>query len=144
MIFLSKEKHAVGKYMPTEKKYSYQELRQIAEKFLINHKLGVLATGRKNGTAQQSLVSYTYDGSDVLITASESTAKIKNIRKNPGVSFAVWKDETCVVVYGEAKLLQGKNAENYLGHALNPGLQPGERTLIVLKPTTWRWARITG
>lgn len=130
--------------MPAEQKLNYAELRELAEKFLQKNTLGILATGRKNGTAQQSLVSYSYDGTEVLITASDTTAKIKNIRKNPGISFAVWEGETCVVVYGEAKLLQGKNAENYLGRSLSPGQQPGERTLIVLSPNTWRWARIKG
>ena len=77
------------KILSTEKKYNYQELRELAEQFLLQHKLGVLATGRQNGTAQQSLVSYNYTGTDISITASESTAKIKNIRKNPGISFAV-------------------------------------------------------
>ncbi|MBA00985.1 MAG: hypothetical protein CL752_01005 [Chloroflexi bacterium] len=130
------------KILSTEKKHSYQELRKLAEQFLLQHKLGILATGRKNGTAQQSLVYYNYNGTDISITASESTAKIKNIRKNSGISFAVSEGETCVVVYGEAKLLQGKSAENYLGRPLSQGLQPGERTLIILSPKTWRWARI--
>ena len=82
------------KILSTEKKHSYQELRKLAEQFLLQHKLGILATGRKNGTAQQSLVYYNYNGTDISITASESTAKIKNIRKNSGISFAVSEGET--------------------------------------------------
>ncbi len=51
--------------MSTEKTHSYQELRKLAEQFLLKHKFGILATGRKNGTAQQSLFYYNYNGTDI-------------------------------------------------------------------------------
>jgi len=130
--------------MTTAPRKSYAELLAIAQDFLKERHLGVLATGRRNGTPQQTILSYNFDGKDVVISTGDATAKVKNIRKRPGVSLAVTDGPRCVVVYGDARLLQGAEAEAYLGRPPGSGRQGGTPTLIVFSPHTYRWARLEG
>jgi len=130
--------------MTTQPRKTYAELKAMAEQFLKDHRLGILATGRRDGTPQQSILSYAYDGKDVVISTGGDTAKAKNIRKKAGVSLAVSDGPTCVVVYGKARLLQDAEAEAYLGRPAGSGRQPGTPTLIVFEPETYRWARLEG
>jgi nitroimidazol reductase NimA-like FMN-containing flavoprotein (pyridoxamine 5'-phosphate oxidase superfamily) len=123
---------------------TYEELKAIAEQYLKDHRLGVLATGRRDGTPQQSILSYSFDGKDVVISTGSDTAKVKNIRRRPGVALAVTDRPRCVVVYGNARLLQGSEAEAYLGRPVGSGRQGGVPTLIVFSPATYRWARLEG
>ncbi len=130
--------------MTTAPRKTYPELLAMAQQFLKDHRLGILATGKRNGTPQQSILSYAFDGKDVVISTGDQTAKAKNIRKRPGVSLAVSDGPTCVVVYGSARLLGGAAAEAYLGRPPGSGRQPGTPTLIVFSPETYRWARLEG
>ncbi len=131
--------------MTTQPRKTYEERKAQAEQFLTDHSSGIFATGRRDGSPQQSILRYTYSvGGDVVIATGDSTAKVKNIRKNAGVSLAVAQGPTCVVVYGAAKLLQGADAEAYLGEPPGSGSQPGTPTLIVFTPATFRWARLDG
>jgi len=128
----------------TPPRKTFEELKVLADEFLKNHRLGVLATGKRDGTPQQSILGYKFDGKDIVIQTGDETAKVKNLRKRPGVSLAVTDGPTCVVVYGEARLLQGAEAEAYLGEAPGSGRQRGTPTLIVFAPETYRWARLEG
>jgi pyridoxine/pyridoxamine 5'-phosphate oxidase len=130
--------------MTTAPRKTYAELLVIAQDFLKERHLGILATGRRKGTPQQSILSYNFDGKDVVISTGDVTAKVKNIRKRPGVSLAVTDGPRCVVVYGTARLLQGAEAEGYLGRPAASGRQGGTPTLIVFAPETYRWARLEG
>ena len=130
--------------MTGEPRKTYEELQVMAVEFLSNHRLGVLATGRRNGSAQQSIIAYSFDGDDVVVRTGSETAKVKNLRRQDGVSLAVTDGPTCVVVYGTARLLQGDEAEAYLGEPPGSGRQRGTPTLVVFSPETWRWARIEG
>ncbi len=74
--------------------------------FLKEHRLGVLATGRRDGSPQQSLIGYQFDGSDFVISARAPSAKAKNIRKRPGVSLAVNDGGSVVIVFGRARVVR--------------------------------------
>ena len=130
--------------LPSPPRKSREELKAIATDFLKNHRLGIVATGKRDGSTQLSIVSCVIKGSDIVVSTGSATAKYKNARRNPKVSLAVYDGPTCVVVYGEARLLQGAEAEAYLGEAASSGRQPGTPTLIVFPATTYRWARIEG
>lgn len=123
---------------------TFAELRVLADEFLKSHRLGVLATGKRDGSPQQSILGYAFDGADIVISTGSDTAKVKNLRKRPQLSLAVTDGPTCVVVYGTARLLQGAEAEAYLGRKPESGRQGGEPTLIVFAPETYRWARLEG
>ena len=116
----------------------------MAEQYLKDHRLGVLATERGSGMPQQSIVGYQFDGSDIVVSTGSDAAKVKNIRRRPGVSIAVTDGPTCVVVSGQARLLDGAEAETYLGEPAGSGRQTGTPTLIVFPAESYRWARLEG
>jgi len=128
----------------TTPRRSYDEMKALADEFLKGQRLGIFATGKRDGTPQQSILGYTFNGTDIVIQTGSDTAKVKNARRLPGVSLAVSDGPTCVVVYGNARLLQGDEAEKYLGEAPGSGRQRGTPTLIVFSPDQYRWARLEG
>ena len=128
----------------TPPRKTFEELKVIADEFLKNHRLGILATGKRDGSPQQSILGYRFDGTNILIQTGDDTAKVKNLRKRPGASLAVTDGPTCVVVYGQARLLQGDEADAAFGEPINSARQRGTPTLIVFAPETYRWARLEG
>jgi len=79
--------------------YTDEQLR-----FLADHRWGVLATGRADGSPQQAMVGYTLDGERrILISTQAFTAKWRNALREPRVSFTVPDGRVHVVVYGVAE-----------------------------------------
>lgn len=72
--------------------------------FLADHVWGVLATGRADGSPQQSLVGYVLDDAGrILVLTQAVTAKWRNAMRQPQVSFTVADGRVHVVVYGVAE-----------------------------------------
>jgi PPOX class probable F420-dependent enzyme len=123
---------------------SFAEQKVKADEFLKNHRSGILATGKRDGSPQQSILGYRFDGAEVVINTGDETAKVKNIRKNPRVSLAVVEGPTYVVVYGEARLLQGAEAEAKVGGPVHSAQQRDTPTLMVFSPEIYRWTCLDG
>ena len=70
----------------TPPRKTFEELKVIADDFLKNHRFGILATGKRDGSPQQSILGYRFDGTNILIQTGDDTAKVKNLRKRPGAS----------------------------------------------------------
>jgi PPOX class probable F420-dependent enzyme len=130
--------------MATQQRKTYEELRALADEFLKERRIGIFATGRRDGSPQLTLLGYRFNGQEIVINTGSDTAKVKNIRKRPRVSLAVSDGPRCVVVYGEARLLTGTEAETYVGGPVDSARQRGEPTLIVFAPDSYRWARLEG
>ena len=130
--------------MTAQPRKTYQEMRTLVDEFLKERRLGIFATGRRDGSPQLTIVAYRFDGKEIVINTGAETAKVKNVRKRPRVSLAVSDGPRCVVVYGEARLLQGAAAEALAGGPVSSGRQGGAPTLIVFAPETYRWARLEG
>ncbi len=74
--------------------------------FLHAHNLGVLATGRADGSPQQSMVLYGLDAEDrLLISAKDYTAKWHNAVRQPKVSLTVVDGREHLVIYGRAETI---------------------------------------
>ena len=73
------------------------------DKWLSEHALCTLATGRRDGSPQLSLVSYAYDGHQILISTSFDRAKWVNSKRTTKVSLLVQDGRQYVVVYGRAE-----------------------------------------
>ena len=82
-----------------------------AQEFLKNNHRGCLVTRKKDGSLQMTLVSPVLgaDG-NVIITARDTTYKVKNIQRNPQIS---------LLVYGEKF-----NGSNYIRSTARPKLSP--------------------
>src|SRR3982751_5963941 len=65
-----------------------------ARAFLRDNHHGVLVTRKKNGALQMTLVSPAIaPNGELIITARDSTYKVKNIRRNPEVSLLVYSEK---------------------------------------------------
>jgi len=123
------------------------EQRAYAE----GHIWGVLATGRSDGSPQQSMIGYYLDEEGrVVISAKAFTAKWKNAVRQPRVSLTVADGRIHLVVYGEAETisddplraaltaqvfatLSGGDAPD--PESIVPMLDEQERTVIRITPT---------
>ena len=72
--------------------------------FLDTHRWAVLATGRKDGAPQQSMVGYFVDDDGRLVLSVKSyTAKWHNALRQPSVSITVPDGREHLVINGEAE-----------------------------------------
>jgi PPOX class probable F420-dependent enzyme len=74
--------------------------------YLDAHLWAVLATGRADGSPQQSMIGYVVDDEGrLLISAKSYTAKWKNALRQPRVSVTVPDGRSHLVIYGEAEAI---------------------------------------
>ena len=74
--------------------------------FLTSHLWGVLATGRRDGSPQLSMVGYVLDDNDRLVISAKSyTAKWTNATRQPNVALMVTDDRRNVTVYGTVECI---------------------------------------
>ena len=75
------------------------------EAFLTDHVWAVLATGRKDGSPQVSMIGYAWDGSAILVSIKSYTAKWRNALRQPRVALLVHEGRKQLVIYGRAQAL---------------------------------------
>ena len=83
-------------YTIGEIKYLPGGIMEIAEarEFLKDKHHGVLVTRKKDGALQMTLVSPVIgSGGNVIITARDTTYKVKNMRRNPQISLLVYGEK---------------------------------------------------
>lgn len=73
------------------------------ERYLREHVWAVLATGRRDGSPQVSMIAYDYDGRDIAISIKSYTAKWKNVLRQPKVALLVHDGRKQLIVYGRAE-----------------------------------------
>ena len=74
--------------------------------FLEDHTWAVLATGRSDGSPQQSMVGYSVDDDGrIVISAKAYTAKWRNALRQPHVCLTVPDGRQHLVVYGTAETI---------------------------------------
>jgi PPOX class probable F420-dependent enzyme len=79
--------------------------------FLDDHTWAVLATGRSDGSPQQSMVGYVVDDEGrIVISAKAYTAKWKNVVRQPNVCLTVPDGRQHLVVYGAAETIDADPA----------------------------------
>lgn len=89
-------------------------------KFLQDHRLCVFATGRKDGSPQQSYIGYQYDGKQFLLGGGATSFKMKNLARNPGCSMVVTDGRGFVLVYGTAELVEDESEMAKLQERFGP------------------------
>jgi PPOX class probable F420-dependent enzyme len=120
------------------------------KRYLEDHVWAVLATGRSDGSPQQSMVGYVLDGEGrLVISAKRYTAKWKNTTRNPKVAVTVPDGRTHLVIYGTAETIDTDplraeltadvfariaNTDRPDPTSLVPTLDDQERTIIRITP----------
>jgi PPOX class probable F420-dependent enzyme len=84
------------------------------ETYLREHSLGVLGTGRGDGSPQLSMIVYDYDGTDIVISVTSDRAKWKNAVRQPKVALLVPDGRKQLILYGTAEGVTDTEARNAL------------------------------
>ena len=128
-------------------------------KFLQAHRLCVFATGRKDGSPQQSYIGYQYDGAQFLLGGQATSFKMRNLARNPGCSLVVTDGRGFVLVYGTAELVEDAAEMTKLQERFGPRAAPrpaagdasppprapmGKRVNILMTPTKVMADRMNG
>ena len=82
------------------------------DQYLRDHSLGVLGTGRRDGSPQLSMIIYDYDGSDLVISVTSDRAKWKNAMRQPNVALLVPDGRKQLIVYGTVEGVTETAARN--------------------------------
>ncbi|HEX5369144.1 MAG TPA: pyridoxamine 5'-phosphate oxidase family protein [Dehalococcoidia bacterium] len=93
-------------------------------KFLQEQRLCVFATGRKDGSPQQSYIGYQYDGKQFLLGGQATSFKMKNLKRNPGCSMLVTSGRGFVLVYGKGELVEDEAEMAKLQERFGPRAAP--------------------
>jgi PPOX class probable F420-dependent enzyme len=100
------------------------ELSPEASQWLKDHTLCILATGRKDGSPQQSYVGYQFDGTQFLMGGNATSFKMKNLRRQPRCSLTITDGRGYVVVYGRAQLVDDATEMEKLQARFGPRAAP--------------------
>lgn len=122
-----------------------------AAEFLREHMWAVLATGRRDGSPQQSMIGYVVDDEGrIVISIKSYTAKWKNVLRQPRVSLTVPDGRAHLVIYGEAEAIDRdplraeltadvfarlSNAARPDPASIVPMLDEQQRTVLRITPT---------
>ncbi|MEE8337511.1 MAG: TIGR03618 family F420-dependent PPOX class oxidoreductase [Dehalococcoidia bacterium] len=68
--------------------------------YLREHRMAVLATGRKDGSPQISTINYHFDGADIVISVTSDRAKWVNTVRQPRVAMLVLDGRKQLILYG--------------------------------------------
>lgn len=92
--------------------------------WLKDHSLCVFATGRKDGSPQQSYIGYQFDGSQFLLGGQATSFKMKNLARQPRCSLSITDGRGFVVVYGKAELVSDATEMEKLQARFGPRAAP--------------------
>jgi len=76
------------------------DLHPTVAEYLKGHRTAVLATNRKAGAPQQTLIAYHFDGNDIAISVRGFSQKAKNLLRRPDASLAVIDGQRQLIVSG--------------------------------------------
>ena len=83
------------------------------EQIIREERLAILATLRRDGSAQLSPINYVNQDDQILISTTRDRAKCHNVRRNPQVSLCILRPggRPYVTVYGQAQIEETDIAE---------------------------------
>jgi pyridoxine/pyridoxamine 5'-phosphate oxidase len=119
----------------------------IAE-YLKGHRVAVLATSRKAGPPQQTLIAYQFNGEDLAMSVRGFSQKAKNLTCRPDASLAVIDGARQLIVTGKVTIISDEvevlrlNKERMRRNAtrqetdaeLTERLHREERVILLVKP----------
>ena len=82
------------------------EFNESLTEYIRKHRTAVLATNRKSGPPQLTLISYNFDGKDFAISTRGESVKAKNIVRRPDVCLGIIDGGQQLMVYGKARVVR--------------------------------------
>jgi PPOX class probable F420-dependent enzyme len=78
------------------------------EQFLNDHRLAVIATVRRDGRPQLTVVYYAWQDGRIIVSTTRSRVKARNIRRDPRVTICALEEQpnfSYQTVYGRGEIL---------------------------------------
>ena len=82
------------------------EVNEAMAEYLKTHRTALLATNRKQGAPQQTLISYHWDGSNFAVSVRGFSQKAKNLRLRPDASLAVIDGARQLIATGKITVIE--------------------------------------
>ncbi len=92
--------------------------------YLREHVWALLATTRADGSPQVSMVAYTWDGTDAVVSCRRSTAKAANAARRPGVVLSVPDGRRYLSVAGRCEVVRADPERTDLTRRVQAALGP--------------------
>jgi nitroimidazol reductase NimA-like FMN-containing flavoprotein (pyridoxamine 5'-phosphate oxidase superfamily) len=119
--------------------------------YVREHRLAVMATQRKAGPPQLTMINYMFDGGEYLVTVRGYSLKAKLLRRRPELSLAIVDGRRQAIVYGTSRLIEDLDevvtiARRLRAHAGMPEqsieetrewAEREQRVIIVMTPTSY-------
>jgi PPOX class probable F420-dependent enzyme len=119
--------------------------------YVREHRLAVMATQRKAGPPQLTMINYMFDGEHYLVTVRGQSLKAKILRRRPELSMAIVDGRRQVIVYGTSRLIEDLDevvtiAQQLRAHSGQPEqsieatrewAEREQRVIIVVTPTSY-------
>ena len=111
-------------------------LNDNLKQFVAENRRGVLATFRRDGSAQMSIITCGPLQDGVAFTTTEDRAKLRNLRRNPQCTLMVARENwsAYVVLQGSARLLSADNTD---ADELRLALRDVFRTAAATEHPSW-------
>jgi PPOX class probable F420-dependent enzyme len=98
--------------------------------FLRDHLWALLATSRRDGAPQVSMVAYDFDGADLVVSCHRGSAKAVNARTRPAVVLTVADDRRYLAVQGMADVLVTGEERDQLTRRVQEALGPDDAAIL--------------
>jgi PPOX class probable F420-dependent enzyme len=105
-------------------------LTDAETEFLRSHRWALVATTRRNGAPQVSMVAYHFDGADIVMSIRKSAAKWANTARQPEVVVTVADDQSYVSVAGRADRIASDPDREQLTRRVLASLKPQHASLL--------------
>jgi PPOX class probable F420-dependent enzyme len=113
--------------------------------YIKGHRNAILATNRKAGPPQLTLISYYYNGKDFAISTRGESQKAKNLGRRPDAALAIVDGGQQLIVYGKVDVISdpaevvriNKERMNSRGESdteLRERLEREGRVVLILTP----------
>jgi len=127
------------------------ELSTEQLEYIQTHRNALLATNRKQGAPQLTLISYHFDGKDFTVSTRGATQKAKNLSRRPDASLAIVDGGRQLIVYGKATVVSdpdevlrlhlsrmaGGGGRSETPAELAERLRREERVIIIIEPQSY-------
>jgi len=98
--------------------------------FLRDGTVALVSTTKRDGSPQVTMVSYTWDGTDVVMSIRSGAAKWTNLLRDPRCAVTVTEGLRCLTVYGRAECISADPEREALTLRVRDSLIPAHAKML--------------
>ena len=98
--------------------------------FLHAGRVALFTTTKRDGSPQVTMVSYAWDGTDVVMSTRSPAAKWANLVRDPRCAVTVTDDLRCLTLYGRAECISADPDRETLTRRVKDSLIPAHAKML--------------